>query len=73
MEYRGYDRVETLQALEGKIDIYLPDYKYPDPQGAKTYAGAADYPAVAQAAIQEMVRQTGPCQLDGDGLLRRGW
>ena len=50
----GYDRVETLQALEGKIDIYLPDYKYPDPQGAKAYAGAADYPAVAQAAIQEM-------------------
>ena len=68
----GYDRVETLQALEGKIDIYLPDYKYPDPQGAKAYAGAADYPAVAQAAIQEMVRQTGPYQLDGDGLLRRG-
>lgn len=68
----GYDRVETLQALEGKIDIYLPDYKYPDPQGAKTYAGAADYPAVAQAAIREMVRQTGPYQLDGDGLLRRG-
>ena len=68
----GYDRVETLQALEGKIDIYLPDYKYPDPQGAKAYAGAADYPAVAQAAIREMVRQTGPCQLDGDGLLRRG-
>ena len=68
----GYDRVETLQALEGKIDIYLPDYKYPDPQGAKTYAGAADYPAVAQVAIREMVRQTGPYQLDGDGLLRRG-
>ena len=68
----GYDRVETLRALEGKIDIYLPDYKYPDPQGAKTYAGAADYPAVAQAAIREMVRQTGPYQLDGDGLLRRG-
>ena len=68
----GYDRVETLRALEGKIDIYLPDYKYPDAAGAKAYAGAADYPAVAQAAIREMVRQTGPYQLDGDGLLRRG-
>ncbi len=68
----GYDRVETLRALEGKIDIYLPDYKYPDAAGAKAYAGAADYPEVAQAAIREMVRQTGPYQLDGDGLLRRG-
>ena len=68
----GYDRVETLRALEGKIDIYLPDYKYPDAAGAKAYAGAADYPEVAQAAIREMVRQTGPCVFDGEGLLRRG-
>lgn len=68
----GYDRVETLRALEGKIDIYLPDYKYPDAAGAKAYAGAADYPEVAQAAIREMVRQTGPCVFDGAGLLRRG-
>lgn len=68
----GYDRVETLRALEGKIDVYLPDYKYPDAAGAKDYAGAADYPEVAQAAIREMVRQTGPCVFDGEGLLRRG-
>ena len=68
----GYDRVETLRALEGKIDIYLPDYKYPDAAGAKAYAGAADYPEVAQAAIREMVRQTRPCVFDGAGLLRRG-
>ncbi len=68
----GYDRVETLQALEGKIAIYLPDYKYPDAQGAVRYAGAADYPQVAQAAIREMVRQTGPYQLDETGLLSRG-
>lgn len=68
----GYDRVETLQALEGKVQIYLPDYKYPDTQGAKTYAGAADYPETVRAAIREMVRQTGPYQLDDNGLLRRG-
>lgn len=68
----GYDRVETLRAMEGKVDIYLPDYKYPDPAGAKAYAGAEDYPEVARAAIREMVRQTGPCVLDEEGLLRRG-
>lgn len=68
----GYDRVETLQALEGKIPIYLPDFKYPDAQGAKDYAGAADYPEVAKAAIQEMVRQTGPYQLDENGILQKG-
>ena len=68
----GYDRVETLRALEGKVQIYLPDYKYPDSAGAKKYAMAEDYPDVAREAIREMVRQTGPYQLDGDGILKKG-
>ena len=68
----GYDRVETLRTLEGKIQIYLPDYKYPDSAGAKKYAGAEDYPETAQAAIREMVRQTGPYELDDAGILKKG-
>ena len=68
----GYDRVETLEAMEGRIQIYLPDYKYPDEDGAKRYAGAADYPETARAAIREMARQTGPCRLDENGILTRG-
>lgn len=68
----GYDKVETLQSLEGLVDIYLPDLKYLDGQTALRYSGAADYPAVATAAIREMVRQTGPCQFDEEGHLTRG-
>ena len=68
----GYDRVDTLRALEGKIQIYLPDLKYLDSDAAGRYSGASDYPQTAQAAIREMVRQTGPCAFDGDGLLTRG-
>ena len=68
----GYDKVETLQSLEGLVDVYLPDLKYLDSETARRYSGAADYPAVATAAIREMVRQTGPCQFDGAGLLTRG-
>ena len=68
----GYDRVETLRGLEGKVQIYLPDYKYPDSAGAKTYAGAEDYPEIARAAIQEMVCQTGPYELDQEGILKKG-
>ena len=67
----GYDRVETLRALEGKVDVYLPDLKYLTPALAERYSGAADYPEAAAAAIREMVRQTGPWVLE-DGLLRRG-
>ena len=67
----GYEKVETLRALEGKIDIYLPDLKYLDPNTAKRYSLAQDYPDVACAAIREMVRQTGPVVME-DGLLKRG-
>lgn len=68
----GYERVETLRTLEGKVQIYLPDLKYLDPARAARYSAAPDYPETAKAALREMVRQTGPCVLDGEGLLRRG-
>ena len=68
----GYDMVDTLQTLEGKVDIYLPDLKYLDPDSARSFSAAADYPEVATAAILEMFRQTGPCQFDENGLLKKG-
>ena len=66
----GYERVETLRALEGKIDIYLPDFKYADGALAAALSGAPDYFPRAQDAIREMVRQTGAPQWQGDKLLR---
>lgn len=68
----GYDSVETLRMLEGKVQIYMPDFKYSDPNLAKTYSAAPDYPQIAAAAIAEMYRQTGPYSMDGDGILQRG-
>lgn len=67
----GYETVETLRALEGYIDVYLPDFKYSDRALAKKLSGAEDYPAVAAAAIREMYRQTGPAVMQ-DGLMVRG-
>ena len=66
----GYERAETIQSREGKIDIYLPDLKYADNRLALALSGAADYFETATAAIREMVRQTGPVQWDGDKILR---
>ena len=66
----GYERAETLQELEGLVDIYLPDLKYADSKLAKVLSGAADYFPVAAAAIREMVRQTGPVQWEGDKVIR---
>ena len=39
----GYERVEMLKALEGLVDIYLPDLKYVDSAVSLRYSGAADY------------------------------
>jgi len=66
----GYERVETLAQLEGKIDIYLPDMKYADASLAAALSGAANYFPVAAAAIKEMVRQTGRPVWQGEKLLR---
>ena len=53
----GYEKVDTLKQLEGIVDVYLPDFKYWEPQTAQKYSNAPDYPEVARAAIAEMVRQ----------------
>ncbi len=68
----GYDSVETLRILEGKVQVYMPDFKYSDSTLAKRYSKAEDYPEVALAALREMFRQVGPYQLDGDGILQQG-
>ena len=66
----GYERVETLRQLEGKIDIYLPDMKYADSRLSSLLSGAADYFPYATMAIKEMVRQTGPIRWEGEKVVR---
>lgn len=68
----GYERVETLRALEGLINVYLPDFKYATAALAGALSAADDYPVVANAAIREMVRQTGAVQFDETGRMTRG-
>lgn len=66
----GYERVETLRRLQGKVGIYLPDLKYADRELGKTLSGAKNYFPVAKMAIKEMVRQTGAPHWEGDKLVR---
>lgn len=67
----GYEKVETLRTLEGKVQVYLPDLKYALPGPAKRYSAAEDYFEAASAAILEMFRQTGPYRMEG-GQLKSG-
>lgn len=68
----GYDGLETLRALDGAVDIYLPDLKYADAGIAAELSGAADYWSVASAAVREMLRQVGGLSPAGEGTAQRG-
>lgn len=68
----GYEKVENLRRFEGKVQVYLPDLKYILPDSARKYSAARDYFDFAGPALKEMLRQTGPVELDDDGIIRRG-
>ena len=69
----GYEMLETLQLLDGIIDIYLPDCKYMDPEYAAKYSSEAySYPYYAQIALKEMHRQVGVLQSNQKGIAVRG-
>jgi len=68
----GYEAIKTIQLLDGVIDIYMPDFKYSDPEAAKEYSKAGDYPLVAKAAIKEMHRQVGDLVIDKKGIAQKG-
>ena len=66
----GYERVETVEKLRGKVDIWLPDLKYADDQLSAALSGAKDYFSVATKAIRAMAEQVGPCEFKGDRLVK---
>ena len=69
----GYEALETLQLLDGIVDIYLPDLKYSDEENALRYSKIDSYVMTARKAIQEMHRQTGTQWItDAEGILKRG-
>ena len=68
----GYESVETLRMLEGKVQVYLPDLKYADAALAAELSRAPDYFETAKAAVDEMFRQTGPYRMGGDGIAQSG-
>ena len=68
----AYDSLESLRWMEGVVDIYMPDFKYWEPESAARVLKARDYPQVARRVVKEMHRQVGDLVLDEEGLARRG-
>lgn len=68
----AYESPESLKRLEGLVQVYLPDFKYGDKALGRKLSGVPDYPGVALAAVKEMIRQTGPWEMDSEGILHKG-
>ena len=68
----GYENIETIKALNGYVDVYLPDLKYAEEKLAIEYSGAKNYFEVATKAIKEMIKQVGNIKLNEDGIIQKG-
>jgi len=68
----GYERLETLELLEGVIDIYMPDAKFTSQDVAERFCQAGDYPQRAMEAMAEMHRQVGDLVVDEHGVAVQG-
>ena len=68
----AYDSLESVELMDGIVDIYMPDFKYWSAERSRTYMKAENYPEAARVAIKEMQRQVGPLVFNQEGLARRG-
>jgi putative pyruvate formate lyase activating enzyme len=68
----GYESLEAIKLLDGVVDIYMPDFKYADPEMSFKYSYAMNYPSVAITVIKEMHRQVGDLVMDTSGIALRG-
>ena len=68
----GYENVEAIKLLNGYIDVYLPDFKYFDDNLALKYSKVNNYVENVKLVIDEMIKQTGDCIFDKNGLIKKG-
>jgi hypothetical protein len=68
----AYDSLDSLQLMDGVVDVYMPDFKVWSQPAARRYLRRPEYAEVARRAVREMHRQVGPLVVDSDGLARRG-
>lgn len=68
----GYENIDTIKALRGFIDVYLPDLKYCNDKYAMKYSKAPNYFNTASDVIAEMASQVGEATFNVDGIIQKG-
>lgn len=67
----SYITVKAADMLSDTVDVFLADFKFMNAGIAAKYCAAPDYPEVAKAAIERMVRAAGRPVFE-NGLIKRG-
>ncbi len=68
----GFERVETIHALAGIVDVYLTDLRYARRKTALAGSEAPEYIDIARSALMKMWRQVGALRSDAQGLAVSG-
>lgn len=68
----SYDSIESIELLEGLVDIYLPDFKSWNASTSKRLLKADNYAEVAMESIKAMHAQVGDLCFTSDGLAKKG-
>lgn len=68
----SFDSLESIELLDGLVDIYLPDFKVWNASTSKRLLKADDYAQVAKESIQAMQNQVGDLCFTSDGLAKKG-
>jgi putative pyruvate formate lyase activating enzyme len=68
----SFDSLESIQLLDGCVDIYLPDFKVWSDKTSKRLLKADNYTATAMESIKAMHNQVGDLCFTGDGIAKKG-
>lgn len=68
----GYTSDMVLDMMKDRIDVYLPDLKYMDPNISKRYSDAVDYFDIASGAIRKMHEFQPELIFDERNMIKKG-
>lgn len=68
----SFDSLESLELMDGLVDIYLADFKVWNPSTSKRLLKAENYAETAMESIKAMHKQVGDLCFTADGIARKG-
>ena len=68
----SFDSLQSIQLLDGLVDIYLPDFKVWSESTSKRLLKAERYAEVAMESIKAMHAQVGDLKFTSDGVAKTG-